>query len=327
MTSRRPFSIDKWLLAAGFWCAQWAFITGMIALLLNGNEEISVDAALDMVTNTTYLRDVTLYLVVPLSAAQAAFLLPALPPRAHRSRRVRWGTAIVAGLALGWVTAWAVILIGILFAHFSPGTFSDPDTPLIFWIALAIAWPIATCVIAVNSKDGMPVWVSATLTAVCAVVLTAGLVGALVSLAQLTVGASDKAIEIVFWSCATALIPGWIAATCVFVDIWRRRPTNGVLARAASLIFAGTAIETIAMIPVDVLVRRKTDCYCSDGTFFTLIACLGTGTFIFGPMMLILPFARRQRRRREGRCAACGYDLRGSGGASTCPECGTADRH
>jgi hypothetical protein len=33
--------------------------------------------------------------------------------------------------------------------------------------------------------------------------------------------------------------------------------------------------------------------------------------------------ARRQQRRREDRCANCGYDLRASGFSGRCPECGT----
>ena len=36
---------------------------------------------------------------------------------------------------------------------------------------------------------------------------------------------------------------------------------------------------------------------------------------------------RRRVRRRRGRCAACGYDLSGAGGAGRglCPECGGAE--
>jgi hypothetical protein len=32
---------------------------------------------------------------------------------------------------------------------------------------------------------------------------------------------------------------------------------------------------------------------------------------------------RKRRRARLGLCARCGYDLRGSSGAASCPECGT----
>jgi hypothetical protein len=51
-----------------------------------------------------------------------------------------------------------------------------------------------------------------------------------------------------------------------------------------------------------------------------------TGVFAAVVMGLLwIPVAMRRRRRlREGRCFRCGYDLRGGGGDSKCPECGAA---
>lgn len=43
---------------------------------------------------------------------------------------------------------------------------------------------------------------------------------------------------------------------------------------------------------------------------------------IAGPWMLLSPAARRARRRANGLCDSCGYDLRAS--SERCPECGRA---
>ena len=48
---------------------------------------------------------------------------------------------------------------------------------------------------------------------------------------------------------------------------------------------------------------------------------------LFAPLAILFAVAMREerefdRRRQEGRCVACGYDLRGSPSARRCPECG-----
>jgi len=49
-----------------------------------------------------------------------------------------------------------------------------------------------------------------------------------------------------------------------------------------------------------------------------------TGVFAVAALGLLwIPLAmRRRRRRQEGRCVRCGYDLRGGVGDTKCPECG-----
>ena len=55
---------------------------------------------------------------------------------------------------------------------------------------------------------------------------------------------------------------------------------------------------------------------------FTASATLAYPAAVFAVLPLVWSqrFLRRARRRKQGRCLTCGYDLRGSAG--TCPECG-----
>ena len=59
----------------------------------------------------------------------------------------------------------------------------------------------------------------------------------------------------------------WTLCLLVFVrDIWSDR----ILGRMVGVLFAGTELEVIVVLPVDIMVRKKTDCYCGTGTLFTL---------------------------------------------------------
>jgi hypothetical protein len=49
----------------------------------------------------------------------------------------------------------------------------------------------------------------------------------------------------------------------------------------------------------------------------TVLAAALWSLVLFG-----VPAARRRHRRRRGRCASCGYDLRSLTAGTTCPECG-----
>jgi len=69
-------------------------------------------------------------------------------------------------------------------------------------------------------------------------------------------------------------------------------------------------------------VRRKSSCYCGEGTFWTLVLSLSVGAVVLGPAIILLPVRRRQLRMVQGRCRACGYDMSGTPGLARCPECG-----
>lgn len=122
----------------------------------------------------------------------------------------------------------------------------------------------------------------------------------------------------------------WSIATPLLLRFARRRTMSGerwesVLDRLSARLFLGTIVEVAAIMPVDVLVRRKDNCYCWAGTYVALTICGGLGLIVLGPMILFPALARRRRRWYAGRCDACGYDLSGlvdRQNIDRCPECG-----
>lgn len=115
---------------------------------------------------------------------------------------------------------------------------------------------------------------------------------------------------------------GWIVATPLLVRFVQRGRREDRLGRLASRLFLGTIVEAVAIIPLDVMVRRKTDCYCERGTFVALVVCGTVGLAALGPAVLLPVLSRRRKRWYSGHCEACGYDMSGTPGAERCPECG-----
>lgn len=102
-----------------------------------------------------------------------------------------------------------------------------------------------------------------------------------------------------------------------------RLSNDDLITRVARIVFAGTVIETAALIPVDVMIRRKTECYCWSGSFWALILSGAVGFVVAGPAIFVPLLARRPRRLRAGLCQHCGYSLAGIAPGTPCPECGT----
>jgi hypothetical protein len=114
--------------------------------------------------------------------------------------------------------------------------------------------------------------------------------------------------------------------TPLIVAFLRQDDTESALARLASRLFLGTVIEVVALIPLDIMVRRKTSCFCGQGTFIALTTCFGIGTLLAGPAAWLPLLARRRKRWYRGHCPRCAYDMRGCLKAPHCPECGTGWR-
>lgn len=200
------------------------------------------------------------------------------------------------------------------------------------WIALAMAaaqavflWPVRRPTM--KDASGLSVFLSLGVAGGMLAILVTGAV--LTALAVLDT-ATDVNLDQygLSWNFMVygSLGVSWTAGTFVLWQFCRRGSREAVLSRIASRLLLGTIVETAAIIPLDVLVRRRESCYCWAGTYIALIGCGALGLCLFGPAILLPLLMKRRRRWYEGRCDACGYDMRALGGADRCPECGAGWR-
>ncbi len=121
----------------------------------------------------------------------------------------------------------------------------------------------------------------------------------------------------------TTLFVPWAIWFFIFAFIWAAEWVV-VFRRIYRILIAGTILEMIVTIPIDVKVRKQTQCYCGEGTFFGMGFGISVAFCTFGPGMALLYLARyKQQIKLAPVCENCGYDIRGLP-EPRCPECGTA---
>lgn len=126
--------------------------------------------------------------------------------------------------------------------------------------------------------------------------------------------------RILFW--VLMLFVFWVLPTLILLRFCGSGQREDVLGRLANRVLLGTAAEAALLIPIDALIRRRTDCYCAEGTFLGLTVLGAIGFVGAGPAVLLPLFARRRRGWYRTHCNACGYDMRGDPAPERCPECG-----
>ena len=124
------------------------------------------------------------------------------------------------------------------------------------------------------------------------------------------------------WTPIAIAVAGWIFWFLIFTLLgsapWSRR-----FRWMYRTLIAGTILELLITIPIDAYVRKRTSCYCGEGTFWSLAIGLTAILWTFGPGVAILFFVRRHQLLAEsGCCLQCGYNLYGLA-SNRCPECGT----
>ena len=69
--------------------------------------------------------------------------------------------------------------------------------------------------------------------------------------------------------------------------------------RLYATLVAGTWLELLVTLPVDAQVRKRTSCWCDEGTFFALVIGGSMAVWTFGPGIALLFLTRRLQRRRR----------------------------
>ena len=118
------------------------------------------------------------------------------------------------------------------------------------------------------------------------------------------------------------VVATWVFWIAVFMLTWAGKWSRTFRTMYTAL-FAGTILELMISIPIDVYVRRKTFCYCVSGTIIGMAVGFATGIWIFGPGLFFLLGTRYdQRRNRLWFCRHCGEDMRPYTDATRCTRCG-----
>ncbi len=259
--------------------------------------------------------------------AQGVILLPARPPGMRSARDVPWRqhllAAVVVGLLCAGVYASMIAIydgMNIAWLEHVP-QFHEffMSASMVFLVGSTGAF-VAFGVLITAFKERTPLGLVACICALCSAALLGGLgyIGCAIWRVSHTEETSDRALSLVLG----AILVMWVFATPLLSAFLRRRPGEARLHLVAKRLFIGSVVEAVSMIPLDVMIRRKSNCYCGEGTFFALLICSSVGLIALGPMVFLLPLGRRRRRLESGCCALCGYDMSATPKAERCPECG-----
>lgn len=275
----------------------------------------------------------TVIVIVAMIILQGAFLTPVAFPITRNDEKPGWLRMSISGLATAITMLVPVLYVALMLFNFNREW--DDEGFLQFvsdhpWIVLIVGTLVLGVPMTIwmkrKWKDGIPVIASIRIAGLVCGILIAGAVLWLLTLVDLFGKDDVNLVENPFvWALSCAPLVGWIVATPILIRFAKRHPGDGVLDKIAKILMGGTIIELAAIIPFDIMVRRKNDCYCLSSSFFSLIAAGSAGFIIFGPLVLLI-VGRRKVRWMKGRCKQCEYDMTGFPLAWRCPECGSEDR-
>jgi hypothetical protein len=175
-------------------------------------------------------------------------------------------------------------------------------------------------------ERGRSLYASLALAGSTVVILVAGFAFAIINVFTLEPNLSPTSVVAV-------LAVSWLSFTLLLVAYARRRARDTreeLLARIARRIFAGTIVEALGLVPFDLVLRGRKQCYCLSGSVIAYSACLAVGTIFLGPAIFLPLLAKRRATLYYDRhCDVCGAtlevekkDYRGAETTRVCASCG-----
>jgi hypothetical protein len=173
--------------------------------------------------------------------------------------------------------------------------------------------------------DGRPLLISLIGAAFAAAAATTALLLALSDVVWLIRGDQALEYDLDYWTLALVVLGvlacSWLFWTPLLVIFSRRRPHRTTPGRLIGTLLGGTILELVVILPVDILVRNRNDCYCTTASFHgTWLAGLVL-LWLAGPGVVVALMSRRRRAWLEHHCDGCGYP-KGPSPSARCPECG-----
>ncbi|MCC6675962.1 MAG: hypothetical protein IT436_02345 [Phycisphaerales bacterium] len=273
-------------------------------------------------------------IILGIMCMQAAFMRPVMAP-GLRASGGGWRARLISlaghvGSAAALSFGLAIVLTVLKFvAEEMLGRLlvygSSDDEVAFFLVIFLVGTGLLTPVLAWRCRRGAPVWMSLAVAGLAIAALVSALAFAVMELYEQIAG-GDVEETTLAWIVLAPVLVTWPVATPLLIAFVRRGDRDSRLARISSMLFLGTAIETAAILPLDIVVRRRSNCYCGEGTFWSLVLLGSVGLFALGPAVYLLPLGKRRRRWLNGCCEVCGYDMRATPRAERCPECGAGWR-
>jgi hypothetical protein len=258
---------------------------------------------------------------------QASLVMPVRPPQQPDAPRTGGFEVWVGGAALGAMAAYLCAVVVACLGIFEALGFGDGWWLLaVFAAAFIVGGGLGVAALTrLSSANGVPVRVSIAVLALASAHLTVAALFGLAGVVELAVNEPFGSAELLVLA-GVILLLNWLVGAVAMWTFTRSRDPESALRCLVSRLFLGTLIETAALIPIDVMIRRKTSCYCEETTLWALTFCWGVGTLTLGPAIWLVPLSKRRRRWHGGRCEVCDYDMSGCMKSLRCPECGAGWR-
>ena len=148
------------------------------------------------------------------------------------------------------------------------------------------------------AEKGRPLVTSIVSAGFMAMLLTVGLIYCVMEIANLFDKLNDSHSNI-FWAVLIGVVlVSWIVWAVVFWVYFKQGGRYTQSGRIIRGLIAGSVLELLVAIPVQVVLSKQRDCYCAMGTY-TTIAFAGTVLiWAFGPGVVLLYLRERYRRER-----------------------------